>query len=91
MSTFDYVQQVNKAIDTDVRRFDLNPELPKFSFPTLVITGRYDFNVSPAVAWKIHKAIPGSRFKVFEKSGHLPYYEEREEFVRVLREFLGSR
>jgi len=90
-ANYRFTQSVNKAVDNDVRRFDLNPELPKFHFPTLVVTGRYDFNVAPSVAWKIHKAIPGSRFHVFEKSGHLPYFEERDEFLRVLKAFLAGR
>jgi len=86
-----YQREVNEQVDADVRRFDLNPELPKFKFPTLVITGRYDMNVAPSVAWKIHQAIPGSRFHVFEKSGHLPYFEERAGFVSVIEEFLTGR
>src|SRR6185436_2580482 len=68
-SSFVYRQKVNKAVWADLQRFDLNPELPKFAFPTLVVTGRYDFNVAPSVAYAIHKAIPGSDFAVFEKSG----------------------
>jgi len=81
---------VNEAIDHDVQRFDLNPEIRKFKFPTLVITGRYDINVAPSVAYKMHKAIPGSQFAVFERSGHLPFYEEPEAFVRVLEAFLAG-
>ena len=91
VSEYHYTQAVNQAIENDLHRFDLNPELSKFSFPTLVVTGRYDFNVAPSVAWKIHKAIPRSRFVVFEKSGHIPYFEERDEFVRVVEEFLAGR
>ncbi len=85
-----FAKSVNQSIDQDVRRFDLNPELGKFKFPTLVVTGRYDINVAPSVAYKIHKAIPGSKFVVFERSGHLPFYEEPEAFVRALEEFLGQ-
>ena len=33
---------------------------------------------------------PGSRWEVFEKSGHLPYFEEPEKFVRVVDDFLGT-
>jgi proline iminopeptidase len=78
------------GVEHDVERFDLNPEIRKFKFPTLVITGRYDINVAPSVAWKMHKAIAGSQFVVFEKSGHLPFYEEPEAFVRALEAFLGG-
>jgi proline iminopeptidase len=88
-ASYKYTRAVNAAIDADVRQYDLNPELPKFRFPTLVITGRYDMNVAPSVAWKIHQAIPGSRFEVFERSGHIPYFEEPEAFVRAVEEFLG--
>lgn len=85
-----FTKAVNESIDHDLQRFDLNPELHKYKFPTLVITGRYDINVAPSVAYKIHKAIPGSKFVVFEKSGHLPFYEEPEPFVRALEAFLAA-
>ena len=81
---------VNESIQQDVRRYDLTPELAKYHFPTLVITGRYDMNVAPVVAYKIHKAIPGSRFVVFEQSGHLPFYEEPDKFVHTVESFLAQ-
>ncbi|HJQ99499.1 MAG TPA: alpha/beta fold hydrolase, partial [Candidatus Polarisedimenticolaceae bacterium] len=87
-SSFVYRQKVNKAVWGDLQRFDLNPELPKFKFPTLVVTGRYDFNVAPSVAYAIHKAIPGSDFAVFEKSGHLPFCEEPDGFIQRVEAFL---
>lgn len=85
-----FTKAVNEAVEHDVQRFDLNPEIKKFKFPTLVVTGRYDINVAPSVAYKMHKAIPGSQFAVFEKSGHLPFYEEPEAFVRALEAFLAG-
>jgi proline iminopeptidase len=88
LAASDYHKAVNEAIVADLGRFDLNPELPKYRFPTLVVTGRYDINVAPSVAWKIHKAIPGSQFVVFERSGHIPYYEEPEPFAKMLEGFL---
>jgi len=87
--TSGYQREVNEMLNQDLKRYDLNPELPKYRFPALVVTGRYDMNVAPSVAWKIHQAIPGSSFHVFEKSGHLPYFEERAAFVATLEEFLA--
>jgi proline iminopeptidase len=89
-ASFVYRQKVNKAVWNDLQRFDLNPELPKFDFPTLVVTGRYDFNVAPSVAWAIHKAIPGSELAIFEKSGHLPFCEERDAFLKRVEVFLSK-
>jgi proline iminopeptidase len=86
-----YKKDINEAVEKDIERFDLNPEIRKFRFPTLVVTGRYDINVAPSVAYKIHQAIPGSRFAVFEKSGHLPFFEEPDEFVRVMEGFLAGK
>lgn len=76
---------VNKAIAD----LDLTPALPKFNFPVLVITGRFDMNVAPLTAWRMYKAIPGAKFEVFEKSGHLPSYEEPDKYVTVVDNFLG--
>jgi len=84
-----YAKNVNEAVSNDVTKFDLNPQLGLFKFPTLVITGRFDINVAPVVAYKIHNAIPGSQFVVFEKSGHLPFFEEPELFVRTIDGFLA--
>jgi proline iminopeptidase len=83
-------QGVNEILWADAGRFDLNPELPKFRFPVLVITGRHDFNVAPSVAFKIHDAIPNSRILVFEESGHLPFFEEPATFQARLEEFLAT-
>src|SRR4029078_12998697 len=82
---FQYSQKVNRAVWNDLQRFDLNPELGKFRFPTLVVTGRYDINVAPSVAWAIHRAIPSLEFAVFERSGHLPFVEEEDAFVQRLK------
>jgi len=88
--TYKYAKKVNAALNADLANFDMWAALPSLHMPTLVITGRYDINVAPSTAWKIHKAIPGSRWEVFEQSGHLPYFEEPEKFVSVVEGFLGA-
>jgi proline iminopeptidase len=87
---YSFNRNVNEVLNADLKRFDLNPELPKFRCPTLIMTGRYDMNVAPSVAWKIHRAIPQSQFVVFERSSHLPYFEEPEKFVKTVEGFLGA-
>jgi proline iminopeptidase len=86
-----YNKAVNKAVWDDLARYDLNPEIRKFTFPVLVITGRFDMNVAPLVAYKIHQAIAGSKFLVFEHSGHLPFVEEPVAFEHALGDFLNSK
>ena len=57
--------------------------------PTLVTCGKYD-EVSPKVARDIHRHIKGSQLVIFPKSSHLPFWEERERFVSVLKNFLDG-
>jgi proline iminopeptidase len=87
-SEYQFNRSVNEAVGRDLAKIDLNPELPRFNFPTVVMTGRFDMNVAPLTAYKIHQAIPGSTFVVFERSGHMPFYEEPEAFLRELNAFL---
>ncbi len=79
------------AVWSDLKGFDLMPAAGQFRFPVLIITGRFDINVPPIVAYRIHQAIPNSEFKVFERSGHLPFYEEPDVFAAVLERFLVER
>jgi proline iminopeptidase len=90
LATYKYSREVNQTLNADLAKYDMWPLLPTLTMPTLVITGRYDINVAPSTAWKIHQAIPGSRWEVFESSGHIPYFEEPEKFVRVVETFLGA-
>lgn len=89
-TTDSYRPAINAEVSADLARFDLNPELSKFRMPALVLTGRFDMNVSPRTAWKIHRAIPGSELVIFERSGHLPWYEEPARFLSVIEAFLGK-
>jgi len=83
-----FKREVNAALDKDLARYDLNPEIRKFKMPTLVMTGRFDMNVAPLTAYKMAQAIPGARFVVFEKSGHLPFLEEPDAFAAAVEDFL---
>jgi proline iminopeptidase len=81
-------QKVNDDVSDALTGVDLTSRLKDFHFPTLVITGRFDANIAPVVAWKIHQKINGSKFVVFSKSGHMPFYEEPELFAQTINNFL---
>lgn len=85
-----YTPAIARAVSSATAKIDLTAELPKFNVPTLVITGRYDMNVAPLTAWRMYKAIPGAKFVVFTKSGHLPSYEEPDKYVQVVDGFLAG-
>lgn len=81
---------VGEAVSKSIEHLDLTPALARFAFPVLVINGRFDLNVTPLVAWNIAHAIPGAQLVYFEKSGHLPAYEEPDRYVSVVDTFLRS-
>ncbi|MFB9691144.1 alpha/beta fold hydrolase [Amycolatopsis plumensis] len=58
--------------------------------PTLLVWGTEDRVVPSGHALRAHRAMPGSRLVLFEGVGHFPHRSAPEEFLEVLREFLGS-
>ncbi|MBZ5507315.1 MAG: alpha/beta hydrolase [Acidobacteriia bacterium] len=91
MGDLGYEPAVAEAVAKATTDLDLTQKLAGFKFPALVITGRYDMNVAPLTAWRLAHAIPGAKIVFFEKSGHLPAYEELEKYVTVLEDFLNGR
>jgi proline iminopeptidase len=90
MGDLGFEPAVGEAVAKATADLDLTAKLAGFQFPALVITGRYDMNVAPLTAWRLAHAIPGARIVFFERSGHLPSYEEPEKYVEVLETFLNS-
>ena len=91
MGDLGYEPAVARAVSAESRKVDYTANLAGFTtFPTLVLTGRYDMNVAPLTAWHLAHQIPGAKLIFFEKSGHLPAYEEPERYLQVLNEFLNQ-
>ncbi len=91
MGDLGYEPAVARAVSAETRKVDYTPSLAAFTgFPTLVLTGRYDMNVAPLTAWHLSHQIPHARLVFFEKSGHLPAYEEPELYRTVLERFLDQ-
>jgi proline iminopeptidase len=90
MGDLGFVPAVGRAVQQATENLDLTAALAGFHFPTLVMTGRYDMNVAPLTAWRMAHAIPGAQIVFFEKSGHLPAYEEPEKYLKVLEAFLAT-
>ncbi len=56
--------------------------------PALGIAGSDDGSTPPDLVRETIDLIPGSRFHLIRKAGHLPCVEQPEEFAKVLTEFL---
>jgi proline iminopeptidase len=82
---------MNAALETAIGDHDMWPAVRELRVPTLVLNGRFDTNVGPETAWKLHKAIAGSRIHFFERSGHFPFVEEPDAFAELVEGFLDGR
>ena len=72
-----------------LKDFERADYLGKINVPTLFTCGRYDESTPNATAYYSSK-LPGSRVVVFEDASHNHHLEKKEEYLRVVREFLGA-
>ena len=61
-----------------------------YKIPTLVMGGRHDHFLTPEHHLHIASLVPGAKSHTFENSGHSAYWEEPQEFNRVVGAFLDS-
>jgi pimeloyl-ACP methyl ester carboxylesterase len=69
---------------------DYRPFLPEITTPTAVFFGGDDKMTSPRAGEYIAGQIPGASLTVFERSSHLPFWEQPEDFNRALDAFLAE-
>ena len=69
----------------------LADRLAEVDVPVVVVGGRHDRGCTVAASEALATAIPGARLAVFEESGHLPFVEEQERFLDVVRRFVLDR
>jgi 3-oxoadipate enol-lactonase len=58
--------------------------------PTLVICGAEDKVTPPELSSELAELIPGARYELIERAGHLSNLERPDEFNKVVREFIGN-
>jgi proline iminopeptidase len=80
----------NYAFSVNLPNYDLKPQLPSITAPTLITVGRTDWITPVSCSETIAELIPDSRLVVFERSGHSPQIEEAEGWTRTVREFLAT-
>lgn len=79
---------IRAEIMADHTHLDWRDLLPHIGLPVLVCVGRE----SKVFPWQgsayVGEQIPGAETVFFEKSGHMPFYEEPEKFNRIVGDFV---
>lgn len=79
------------SIYEDYLQQDYTGVLATVTVPTIAIYGRSkNMCFGPSTGRFVAGSIPNSRFVILEKSGHMPFYEEPEEFNTAIMSFLNS-
>jgi proline iminopeptidase len=73
-----------------LRSFDLRPELPQITAPTLVLAGRHDWICPVEFSEEIARLIPGAELRVFERSSHSIRSDEPEAMVDAILSFVPA-
>ncbi len=72
-----------------LREWSIIDRLDQIRVPTLVVNGRFDEATDETVEPFVSR-IPTVTHRRFESSSHMPHWEERDLYMRVVDEFLGS-
>ncbi len=67
---------------------DDTPLLDKVSVPTLIVNGKQDGLITPAMAELAHKHIKNSQILILDGSGHFPFIEQPEKTADAIRTFV---
>ena len=67
-----------------IRDCDLTADAPAISVPTLALAGEADLSTPPDLVRATAALIPGARFELIRRSGHLPCIEQPEALADAL-------
>ena len=82
------VEPLNRAFGDVLKSFDLRPELPRITAPTLVLAGRHDWICPPEFSEEIARLIPRAELRIFEESSHAIRSDEPQGFVDAIKGFI---
>ncbi|MGE0150888.1 MAG: proline iminopeptidase-family hydrolase [Parvibaculaceae bacterium] len=71
-----------------LKDWDRLPQLHRVSQPALVLCGYHD-ELGPVSAARIMRGLPKAELKVFPNSSHMPFFEERQDYLSTVLDFLG--
>ena len=69
--------------------FNVTSRLKEIKTPCLITNGQRDL-CSPFIAKTMYDLIPNSKWELFEYSGHMPFVEEHDKYIKILREWLNA-
>jgi pimeloyl-ACP methyl ester carboxylesterase len=60
------------------------------AIPVQLVWGTHDAVIPAAHGELAHAAMPGSRLELFDHSGHFPFHDDPDRFVKLIEEFIDT-
>ena len=80
-----------RTMESIVNSYNVEDKISSIKIPTLILTGDKDIFILPDDSKKMHEKIPNSKLVVFSPNiGHMINYEAKDEYIKVMEEFLKS-
>jgi len=76
------------TITGTLKDYERTKRLKEIDVPVLFTAGQYD-EASPKSTRYYQSQLPGSEIHIFKGASHVHHVEKREEYMRVVRDFLG--
>ena len=69
--------------------YEYTDKLKNIKIPTLITSGSWDLS-TPYIAKTMHDNIENSKWELFQHSRHMPFVEEHEKYVSILKKWLNK-
>ena len=70
-------------------KWDVRTDAPWAHTPFLLIHGRYDYAVPYSLWSGVTEQLPTATLRIFDRSGHHPFFEEPQAFTRAVADWMG--
>ncbi|MCL6458031.1 MAG: alpha/beta fold hydrolase [Gorillibacterium sp.] len=84
------LEVLNYTFKHFIPTYDVRSSLPALNIQTLIIGARYDWITPVSQAEEIHLLLPNSELVLFEHSGHMPFIEENDDFIKLVSSFIAK-
>lgn len=80
-----------RTMNSIVNNYNVEHKIQNINIPTLILTGDKDIFILPEESKQMHQIIPNSKLVVFSpKIGHMVNYEAKDDYIKVMEEFLEN-
>ncbi len=83
-----YLKTVNNIVPDDIEFIEKSYK--DIKIPTLILWGKKDVSIPYKFGKRLHKDLPNSHLKIFEKVGHMPQEEAPRRVLKEIHKFMGE-